>query len=115
MLSAARHKNRELLTIPEAHVSPDPVGIPGDLAVTGIVQINREAAGDVSLEVTIERYVGFFWLTVPCVSGVGSWYVCLPSWFLQWGFRRKETTDSLSQSPWPIPCQTLQIQWNPSF
>lgn len=53
-------------------VSPHPVKVPGDLTVTGGLTFNRGAGGSISLDVTIKRYLGFFWLTVPCISNVGS-------------------------------------------
>nr|KAG5699398.1 hypothetical protein BaRGS_008306 [Batillaria attramentaria] len=54
-------------------MSPSPVKVPGDLTVSGALTLNRLAAGNMKLDLTIERYVGFFWVTVPCISDVGSW------------------------------------------
>ncbi|XP_076445653.1 ganglioside GM2 activator-like [Babylonia areolata] len=68
----ASQKETELMTFPEARLSPYPVPVPGDLSVSGSLRLNRNATGSVSLDVTIERYVGFFWLSVPCISNVGS-------------------------------------------
>ncbi|KAL8560163.1 hypothetical protein ACOMHN_021658 [Nucella lapillus] len=68
----AHNKASELMTFASAHLSPYPVTIPGDLHVTAALRINKEASGDHSVDVTIERYIGFLWITVPCISNVGS-------------------------------------------
>jgi len=68
----ASSPSTELLTMPTARVSPYPVGIPGDIAVTGNLRVNRPVTGSLKIDLQVERYVGFFWLTVPCISEVGS-------------------------------------------
>jgi len=70
----ASNKATELGTIPNAKLAPYPVPVPGDIHVTGSVRVNRNVTSNsgIKLDLTVERYVGFFWLTVPCISEVGS-------------------------------------------
>jgi len=68
----SQNRESELLGFTSAQVTSYPIPVPGDIHVTGALAVHRDATGDVSLDVTFERYLGFFWLDVPCISDVGS-------------------------------------------
>jgi len=62
-----------IISLISGSVNPDPVAIPGVLGVTGSATVNFDFnRGNLDLDVHIERYVGFLWVTVPCISDVGS-------------------------------------------
>lgn len=62
-----------MLTFPEVTVTPHPIVVPGDVEVSIRMRVRQEVAGDLTLDLRIERFVGFFWLTIPCIDNVGSW------------------------------------------
>ncbi|PVD29129.1 hypothetical protein C0Q70_11726 [Pomacea canaliculata] len=61
-----------MLTFPEVTVTPHPIVVPGDVEVSIRMRVRQEVASDLTLDLRIERFVGFFWLTIPCIDNVGS-------------------------------------------
>lgn len=58
-----------------AHLSADPVHIPGPETGTIDVQVLKPIAGQhFDLKVTISKKVLFGFVPVPCISEIGSWY-----------------------------------------
>jgi len=64
----------QVIQVPEKSVTEYPVKVPGDLHVSGRVDlsISVPANGSYSIHLSVSRYAGFFWLPVPCVAEVGS-------------------------------------------
>merc|ERR1712241_319233 len=58
----------------DSKVEPHPVPIPGTIKVSGTAMFHRNVSsvGPIDPLVNIQRYVGFLWVTIPCVSDVGS-------------------------------------------
>lgn len=76
--------------VTSAHLNPFPVVVPGDLTGDIVVQAPRLVEGNhYKLDVHIQKHA-LFWITVPCISNVGSWYT--KTFFLKnifrvfWGF-----------------------------
>lgn len=60
--------------VTSAHLNPFPVVVPGDLTGDIVVQAPRLVEGNhYKLDVHIQKHA-LFWITVPCISNVGSWY-----------------------------------------
>lgn len=60
--------------VTSAHLNPFPVVVPGDLTGDIVVQAPRLVEGNhYKLDVHIQKHA-IFWITVPCISNVGSWY-----------------------------------------
>ncbi|XP_041365981.1 ganglioside GM2 activator-like [Gigantopelta aegis] len=53
-------------------LKPDPVEIPGNITAWGYIRVNKPIVGNISLELKLKRYLGFFWLSVPCLKNIGS-------------------------------------------
>ncbi|ESO89286.1 hypothetical protein LOTGIDRAFT_154383 [Lottia gigantea] len=67
----ARRENASVV-FSDFKVTPDPVEIPGNLTVSGAVVFKEAISGNVSLELAINRSMGFFDLTLPCINHLGS-------------------------------------------
>lgn len=77
LTDCAKNRSRALLTFPTAHTHPYPIVLPGNLEVSASLRVNRDIlpSSSIALDLTIQRYLGFFWFTIPCISNVGScWY-----------------------------------------
>ncbi|XP_053398342.1 ganglioside GM2 activator-like, partial [Mercenaria mercenaria] len=76
--------NNRLLTI-KGHLLDYPVKIPGHVRVSSTVDIHRPIrAGQLRLDVTIQKWIVFGYFTLPCISSAGScsYDLCdLLSWF----------------------------------
>lgn len=60
--------------VTSAHLNPFPVVVPGDVTGDIVVQAPRLVEGNhYKLDVHIQKHA-LFWITVPCISNVGSWY-----------------------------------------
>lgn len=67
--------------VTSAHLNPFPVVVPGDLTGDIVVQAPRLVEGNhYKLDVHIQKHA-LFWITVPCISNVGSWYKKTSSFF----------------------------------
>ncbi|KAJ8254971.1 hypothetical protein GJAV_G00199460 [Gymnothorax javanicus] len=53
-------------------LSPDPIGIPGDLTASASGSTKVELAAPLSVNVTLEKEVAGFWVKIPCVEELGS-------------------------------------------
>ncbi|XP_061582141.1 ganglioside GM2 activator-like [Cololabis saira] len=53
-------------------VSPDPIAIPGNLTASASGSTAVELAAPLAVNVTLEREVAGFWVTVPCLDELGS-------------------------------------------
>ena len=56
------------------HLSPDPVNLAADSVKLSInATISSVVSGKLEARLTLKKKVGFFWVKVPCINGVGSW------------------------------------------
>ncbi|KAG5852255.1 ganglioside GM2 activator-like [Anguilla anguilla] len=53
-------------------LSPDPIGIPGDVTASAAGTTTVGLVAPLSLNVTLEKEVAGFWIKVPCVEELGS-------------------------------------------
>lgn len=53
-------------------LSPDPISIPGDLTAEASGATSVELSAPLLLNVTLEKEVAGFWVTIPCVEEMGS-------------------------------------------
>nr|XP_057913603.1 ganglioside GM2 activator [Doryrhamphus excisus] len=54
------------------NLSPDPINIPGSLTASASGSTSVELGAPLSVNVTLEKEVGGFWVKVPCLEEVGS-------------------------------------------
>ncbi|XP_005103957.1 ganglioside GM2 activator [Aplysia californica] len=96
------------VSLKSGSVKPYPVAIPGIVTVTGSGSVNRNlTGGGLDLQVHIERYVGFLWVTVPCISDVGSCHYDLCN-KLSEAFSAKGCPAELKANNVPCTCDTLK-------
>ncbi|XP_061177261.1 ganglioside GM2 activator-like [Saccostrea echinata] len=66
------HSPNKIIHVTSAHLNPFPVVVPGDLTGDIVIQAPRLVQGNhYKLDVHIQKHA-LFWITVPCLSGVGS-------------------------------------------
>nr|XP_046181006.1 ganglioside GM2 activator-like [Oncorhynchus gorbuscha] len=53
-------------------LSPDPITVPGDLTASASGNTTVELAAPLAVNVTLEKEVAGFWVTVPCLEEIGS-------------------------------------------
>lgn len=53
-------------------VSPDPIGIPGDLTASASGSTSVALVSPLSVNVTLEKEVAGIWVKIPCVEEIGS-------------------------------------------
>ncbi|CAF0849126.1 unnamed protein product [Rotaria sordida] len=53
-------------------ISPDPIRVPGNITITGSVDVTSQIPTDVHAVVFMQRKVGPFFVKVPCVDNFGS-------------------------------------------
>ncbi|CAF2862292.1 unnamed protein product [Rotaria sp. Silwood2] len=53
-------------------ISPDPIKVPGNVTITGSVDVASQIPTDVHAVVLLQRKVGPFFVKVPCVDNFGS-------------------------------------------
>lgn len=53
-------------------LSPDPIGIPGDLTASAAGATTVELTSPLAVNVTLEKEVAGFWVKVPCLEDIGS-------------------------------------------
>ncbi|RUS85218.1 hypothetical protein EGW08_007044 [Elysia chlorotica] len=96
-----------LMQLKSVGVKPQEIPIPGDVTVSLQVDVNKDAMGaELDLDVHIARYVGFLWVTVPCISNVGSCkYDACP---LIGGFNATGCPPQMSRSNIPCTCDTIK-------
>ncbi|KAK6169478.1 hypothetical protein SNE40_020526 [Patella caerulea] len=89
-------------------ISPDPVEIPGNLSVSGIVTFNTDIIGNLSLELAITRSLGFFDLPLPCIDHLGSCkYIDVCSILDQGKNATLTCADQLRDNGFPCACPFL--------
>ncbi|XP_076078997.1 ganglioside GM2 activator-like [Mytilus galloprovincialis] len=66
------NKNQHVLHVNSASLSPYPPKVPGNLTVSGQLELGKNISGNIKLDVSIHKKELFLWIRVPCVSGVGS-------------------------------------------
>ncbi|XP_071113284.1 ganglioside GM2 activator-like [Haliotis cracherodii] len=64
VVDCSQNKTRELFSITDAHLDPKSVAIPGNLTVWGSVNVSEPIEGNITLDLMIERKLGFFWLEI---------------------------------------------------
>ncbi|XP_019726985.1 ganglioside GM2 activator [Hippocampus comes] len=53
-------------------VSPDPISIPGDLTASASGSTSVEIRAPLTVNITLEKEVAGFWVTIPCMDEMGS-------------------------------------------
>ena len=65
--------NNNILTFNKVHINPTKVMFPGKLDVDADVTLNTEVGGNIDIELSVKKKVGFLPIPIPCVNNVGSW------------------------------------------
>ncbi|KAG9334673.1 hypothetical protein JZ751_007332, partial [Albula glossodonta] len=53
-------------------LSPDPIGIPGDVTASAAGSTSVKLAAPLAVNVTLEKEVAGFWVKIPCLEEIGS-------------------------------------------
>ena len=65
----------DVIQVKSLSVGPDPIVIPGNVNVSLDAAIAQDITAPTSLKLVIKKKVFGFYVEVPCVDNLGSWYV----------------------------------------
>lgn len=61
-----------LVQVKSVTLIPDPLSLPGNVTLAFNADVVTDLPTTISVDLIVEKKIGFFWLTIPCVDHIGS-------------------------------------------